>query len=198
MLAGNSMETAKMRVTVDHWQKTTGLGGTQSQFVQCTVQFSEEEKAIIDVRGLHNHIIVVDPPTPPPSRREHMIAGILRGFSPLFFLIGLTLFMPSLMNVLFSGGNYGVRTLVLSAILFFGAPIAFGIGYLMDRSIDHRFTYLKQFVTVREMLLRPFIIHSPDPAHSDLIVEQVKERLAALKAIILGSAELREGKSYEL
>jgi hypothetical protein len=187
-----------MRVTMDHWQESTGLGSTTSQFVKCTVQFSEEEKAIIGVRGLQNHIIVVDPPTPPPSRREFMIAGVLRGFSPLFFLIGLSLFLPSLLTTVFSGGNFGARSLGLSAILFFGAPVAFGIGYLMDRSIDHRFTYTKQFVTVGEMLLRPFVIHSPDPAHSDLIVEQVKERLAILKAIIMGSTELREAKSYTL
>jgi hypothetical protein len=127
-----------------------------------------------------------------------MIAGILRGFAPLCFLISLVLFLPALLTIVFSKGDYGVRTLVLAVILFFGAPIGYGIGYMMDRSIDHRFRYVKQFVTVREMLLRPFIIHSPDPAHSDLVVEQVKDGLAVLKTIILGSAELREAKSYDI
>jgi hypothetical protein len=57
----------QMRVVIDHRQLLTGLGSKISQFVDCTVQFSEEEKAIIKKRGLGDHIIVLDPPTPPPT-----------------------------------------------------------------------------------------------------------------------------------
>jgi hypothetical protein len=53
-----------MRVVIDHRQQVTGLGSKISQFVECIVQFSEEEKAIIRARGLGDHIIVVDPPSP--------------------------------------------------------------------------------------------------------------------------------------
>ena len=80
-----------MRVTIDHRQQTTGLGSKTSQFVDCVVLFSEEEKAIIKVRGLTDHLIVVDPPSPPPSYREYMIAGVLQGFAPFFTLVGLAL-----------------------------------------------------------------------------------------------------------
>jgi hypothetical protein len=187
-----------MRVTIDHRQQTTGLGGTQSQFVDCTVQFSEEEKAIISVRGLADHLIVLDNPRPPPSYREYMTAGILLAFSPLFTLIGFWTLVYAVVNAIFSGGRSADGYAVIGILLLFFAPFAWAIGFLMDRAMNHRFTHPKQFVTIREMLFRPFTVHSPDPAYSNLIVEQIKERLAVLKAIIIGSAELREKETHEL
>jgi hypothetical protein len=97
-----------MRVTIDHRQQTTGLGGTQSQFVACTVQFSEEEKAIIRVRGLTDHLIVLDNPRPPPSYREYMTAGILLAFSPLFAIIGFWSVVYGVLNLIFSQGQRGL------------------------------------------------------------------------------------------
>src|ERR1700688_2363890 len=115
-----------MRVTIEHRQQTTGLGSSQSQFVDCLVQFSEEEKAIIRVRGLHDHIIVLDPPSPPPTYREYMTAGILRGFSPLAGVVGFGLLLSSI----FTRGQYAE----IGGLLFFGSPIAWAVGFLMDRS----------------------------------------------------------------
>jgi hypothetical protein len=186
-----------MRVSIDHRQRTTGLGSQKSQFVICTVQFNEEEKAIIAVRGLLDHIIVLDPPSPPPSRREYMTAGILQGFAPLFAIIGAGLIFLSIYDAMSggrSGGSYGA----LGALLLIGSPIGWAIGFLMDRSIDIRFTHPKQHITVREMLLRRFTVYSPDPAYSDLVVEQIRERLAILKSVISGSAEMGQKQSYEL
>ena len=179
-----------MRVTTEHRQQTTGLGSSQSQFVDCLVQFSEEEKAIIRVRGLHDHIIVLDPPSPPPTYREYMTAGILRGFSPLAGVIGLGLFMSSI----FIGGGYAL----LGGFMFFGSPLAWAVGFLMDRSIDIRFTHPKQHVSIRSMLAAPFTVYSPDPAYSDLVVDQIRDRLTLLKYTISGSADPRQKQTYEL
>ncbi len=187
-----------MRVTIDHRQQTTGLGSQTSQFVICAVQFSEEEKAIIAVRGLLDHIIILDPPTPPPSRREYMTAGILQAFSPLAGLIGFWMLVPSVITTIFSAGRSGGQFVLLGGLLFFGSPITWAIGYLMDRSVNFRFTNPKQHVSVREMLLRPFTVYSPDPAYSNLVVEQIRERLAVLKAVISGSAEMGKKQTYEL
>jgi hypothetical protein len=179
-----------MRVTIDHRQQTTGLGSSQSQFVECLVQFSEEEKAIIRVRGLSDHIVVLDPPSPPPTYREYMTAGVLRGFSPLAGVIGFGLLLSSI----FTGG----QNAALGGLLFFGSPIAWAVGFLMDRSMDIRFTHPKQHVSIRAMLVGPFTVYSPDPSYSDLVVEQIRERLALLKQIISGSAEMRQKQTYEL
>jgi hypothetical protein len=179
-----------MRVTTEHRQQTTGLGSRQSQFVDCTVQFSEEEKAIISVRGLHDHVIVLDPPAPPPTYREYMTAGILRGFSPFAGIIGFGLLLSSIFN----RGEYAI----LGGFMFFGSPIAWAIGFLMDRSMDIRFTHPKQHISVRSMLAAPFTVYSPDPAYSDLVVDQIRERLSILKFTISGSADERKKQTYEL
>jgi hypothetical protein len=179
-----------MRVTIEHRQKTTGLGGTQSQFVKCAVLFSEEEKAIIGVRGLKDHVVVLDPPSPPPSYREWMTAGILLGFSPMAGMIGLGLLLSSI----FLGG----KSAVFGGFLLFGSPIAWAIGFLMDRSMDSRFTHPKQHISIRSMLSGPFTVYSPDPAYSNLVVEQIRERLTILKHTISGSSEIRPKETYEL
>jgi hypothetical protein len=165
-------------------------GSKLSQFVDCTFQFSEEEKAIIKKRGLGDHIIVLDPPTPPPTYREYMTAGILQGFAPLFAIIGLGLLISSIFN----RGQFAE----LGWLLLFGSPIGWAVGFLMDRSMDIRFTHPKQHVSIRSMLAGPFTVHSPDPAHSDLVVEQIRERLTFLKLVISGSAEPRQRQTYEL
>ena len=187
-----------MRVTISHRQRTTGLGGTQSQFVDCTVQFSEEEKAIIKVRGLADHLIVLDNPRPPPSYREYMTAGILLAFSPLFGLIGFWTLVYAVINIFLSGSASATSYALIGGVLIVFSPFAWAIGFLMDRAMNHRFTHPKQFVTIREMLLQSFTIHSPDPAYSDLVVDQIRERLTVLKAIITGSADMRGRQTYEL
>src|SRR6516162_5854368 len=113
-----------MRVTIDHRQQTTGLGGTQSQFVDCTVQFSEEERAIIKFRGLTDHLIVLDNPRPPPSYREYMTAGILLAFSPLFAIIGFCTLVYGVLNLAFSGGQNGSAYLVIGGLLLVFTPFA--------------------------------------------------------------------------
>src|ERR1700730_19365126 len=127
-----------------------------------------------------------------------MTAGILLAFSPLFAIIGFWTMVYGVLNLIFSQGYSGVGYLVIGGLLLFFAPFAWAIGFLMDRAMNHRFTHPKQFITIREMLLRPFTVHSSDPAYSDLVVEQIRERLAVLKAIITGSAETREKESHEL
>jgi hypothetical protein len=179
-----------MRVVTEHRQQVTGLGSKISQFVECTVQFSEEEKAIIKKRGLGDHIIVLDPPTPPPTYREYMTAGILQGFAPFFAIIGLGLLISSIFN----RGQFAE----LGWLLLLGSPIGWAVGFLMDRSMDIRFTHPKQHVSIRSMLAGPFTVHSPDPAHSDLVVDQIRERLTFLKLVISGSAEARQRQTYEL
>jgi hypothetical protein len=190
-----------MRVVVEHRQQVTGLGSKISQFVDCTVQFSEEEKAIIRKRGLGDHVMVLDPPTPPPTYREYMTAGILQGFAPLFAIIGLG-FIFYTVFLMFQSIGTGIPVTggapQFGAFLLFGSPIGWAVGFLMDRSMDIRFTHPKQHVSIRSMLAGTFTVYSPDPAYSDLVVAQIRERLTFLKLVISGSAESRQRQTYEL
>ena len=98
------------------------------------------------------------------------------------------------------GTGRGVATSapVYGILLLFGSPIGWAVGFLMDRSMDIRFKYPKQHVSIRAMLAGPFTVFSPDPAYSDLVVDQIRERLALIKYIISGSADPRQKQTYEL
>ena len=188
-----------MRVVLEHRQEVTGLGSQISQFVDCTVQFSEEEKAIIRVRGLYNHIIVADPSTPPPSRREFMAAGILQGFAPLFALMGFALTVFGVFKVFTSPFPTAGGFIPLGLFLLLGSPVGWAVGFLMDRSMDIRFKHPKQHISVGTYACRSVSpVYAPDPAHSDLVVDDIKERLTFLKQTIAGSADLRQRQSQEL
>jgi hypothetical protein len=119
-----------------------------------------------------------------------MTGGILLGFSPMAGVIGLGLLLFSI----FLGGGYAA----FGGFLLFGSPIAWAIGFLMDRSMDIRFTHPKQHVSIRSMLSGPFTVYSPDPAYSNLVVEQIRERLTVLKHTVSGSSEIRPKETYEL
>jgi hypothetical protein len=127
-----------------------------------------------------------------------MTAGILLAFSPLFALVGFWTLVYAVINVFLSGWASATAYAFIGGALIVFAPFGWAIGFLMDRAMNHRFTHPKQFVTIREMLFHPFTVHSPDPAYSDLIVDQIRERLAVLKAVIIGSAEMRGRRTYEL
>src|SRR5690349_5928248 len=99
-----------MRVTIQHREEVAGLVGDKRQYyVDCTVVFSEEEKAIIRVRGLNDHFIVAEAPTPPPAMFLYMAAGVMMAFTPLFVLIGIGLTIASV----FYGWGYGLLGTIL-------------------------------------------------------------------------------------
>ena len=57
-------------------------------FVDCTVLFSEEEKAIIHECGLGRHYFPVGPETPPPSNFLRTASILLQVFSQVISLTG--------------------------------------------------------------------------------------------------------------
>jgi len=181
-----------MRVTIEHREQSAGIiGADRNYYVDCTVRFSEEEKAIIQARGLHGHVIIIEPPTPPPTQSQYMTAGALQAFSPFAGVIGAGLIFLSI----FTRSDYGP----LGGLLMVGAPFMWAFGFMMDRRIDYRFKHPKQHVAVRSLLNgNTFTVHSPDPAYSDILDDQIREQLARLKYTIMGSAEIKQKQSFEL
>lgn len=58
-----------MRVTIEHRETTTGITGNHKDcYIDCRVQFSEEEKAIIKARDLYRQGITVRTSTPLPTK----------------------------------------------------------------------------------------------------------------------------------
>ncbi len=180
-----------MRVTIEHREERGGLvGDGRSYYVDCTVQFSEEEKAIIRARGMQTHFIFVDPPTRPPDLFEYMTAGVLMICGPLVTVIGMALIFGSIFM--------GLRSLQFGIFLFVAAPCLWSIGYLMDRRINFLLKKSKDRIAVRTLQTSKFSVYSPDPAYSEVVEHDIREQLTNLKQRIMGSAEIKEKQSYTL
>ena len=77
-----------MRVTIKHREEDGLLPTKKLYYVDCTVLFSEEEKAIIQARGLGQHYFETGSEVPPPTNSQHTLATLLKALAPLVFLGG--------------------------------------------------------------------------------------------------------------
>jgi hypothetical protein len=172
-----------MRVTIEHREETAGATGSKrNYFVDCTVQFSEEERAIIQARGLYDHHIVVDSALPPRSGAHFVGAGFLRGFAPITGIAGFVI-------MFFSEG--------LGAFLIFLAIGMFVAGFFMDRRDVGPGE--PQQITMRRLLNNArFSIYAADPASAKVIDADLREKLSNLKSLLTGSAEISAKQTFEL
>lgn len=70
-----------MRVTIEHREATSGVLGKHTEsYVDCTVQFSEEERAIVQARDLYREGFFVRTSTPLPSQGSTLGTNLMRGF----------------------------------------------------------------------------------------------------------------------
>jgi hypothetical protein len=181
-----------MRVTIEHREATSGvLGNHKDCYVDCTVNFSEEERAIIKERDLFREGFSVRTSTPPPTKTQFFSTTIMRVVGR-FMMIG--------------GFFYGLIVEGLAhAPTNFGAPILFiGIGleiwgWLRTRKEDKRFESSEQEITVKQLLNSPmFTVHAWNPAGAKGIEQDIRENLVSLKTIIQNSAQIQAKQTFEL
>jgi hypothetical protein len=175
-----------MRVTIEHREATSGvLGNHKDCYVDCTVNFSEEERAIIKERDLYREGFIVRTSTPLPSGSSMLGTGLMRFVGP-FMIIG------GFIWGLADGGN------AAGLILFAG--IGFVIyGWLRSRREDKRLESNDQDITIKQLFNKPtFTVHAWNPAAAKGIEEEIRENLASLKGVIQNSAQIQVKQTFEL
>jgi hypothetical protein len=173
-----------MRVTIDHREETTGLAGNKrNYFVDCLVELSEEERAIIKARSLYDHYFIAKGAEPPRSTADFIGAGFLKGSAPIIGIIGFVW-------GIFGGG-------APATLMFFGAIGMAVAGFVMDRKPMGEAE--PQTINCRRLLGNPRItIYAPDPAVAKIAEDELTQNLANLKSLITESAEIRGRHSYDL
>jgi hypothetical protein len=173
-----------MRVTIEHREQTAGVGGNKrNYFVDCLVELSQEERAIIKARSLYDHHFAVDGAEPPRSTTNFIGAGALKGFAPIIGIGG------------FIWGVFGGGT--AAGLLVFGAIGMFIAGFIMDRKPPGGSE--PQTITIRRLISNPrILIYAPDPASAKIVEDELSQNLTNLKSLIAGSAEVRGRHSFEL
>jgi hypothetical protein len=181
-----------MRVTIEHREATTGvLNNHKESYVDCTVNFSEEERALVKERDLYGEGFNIRTSTPFPTQTAAFGTGIMRLAGRLMIVGGLF---------------YGLIVEGLAhAPTNFGAPILFiGIGlevwgWIRSRKEDKRFEEDEQRITIKGLLNSPtFTVHAWNPAIAKGIEEQIREHLVSLKSLIKDSAEIQAKQTFEL
>lgn len=178
-----------MRVTIRHREEETGITGKwRNYFVDCVVEFSEEEKAVIKARSLYDQIVLTGFLAPPPPPLSRNAPFWLRAIAPLTALTGLVIFIQSMFTKLYDG--LGLLLLLIAA----GFWVYGFLGeFKQQRSLE------EQKVPIRDLLDRGVLtIYAPSPAHAKAIEDDLQQKLSALKALIAGSADMATARTYQI
>ena len=98
-----------MKLTVAFRDKPKGgFSGAKHHFVAFHVEFSKEERAIIQERGLYDHFVSVPSDTPPPTRGGDFLAMIMRIIGIIFVPVGLVISMVGSAKA--TPKNYRIRS----------------------------------------------------------------------------------------
>lgn len=173
-----------MRVTIEHREQAAGLTGKQRHyFVDCTVDLSQEERAIVENRGLKQHFIEVGYSEPPDSGAK---AGLLRGFAPLVALGGVGLGISSM----FTKSGEGLSFLLL---------LAAGGMWLFGRTSEFKAAHASPEITLGRLLRNnQFTIYAASPAQAKQVESDLGKKLVSLKANIAESAVIGQKQTFEL
>jgi len=181
-----------MRVTIEHREQSGGItGARRTYFVDCTVQFSEEERAIIKARDLYETGFDIHAANPLPSRVAYVGSGLIRSIGRLLILggVGLGIYVVFAHT---SGGDLGY-------LMFFAGICLEIYGWWRGRQQDKRIEQPEQTITIRRLLSKPrFTVHAYDPASAKVIEHDIRSNLEGLKQTIQVSAELKPTQSFEL
>lgn len=171
-----------MQVTINHREETAGLTGAQrNYFVDCTILFSDEERATIEARGLHQHSFEITGARPPRPRAHYIGAGCLRGFAPIVGIAGIVLAFFS----------------AVGGLMIVAAPVMYLAGRIMDRRPPGEAQ--PQHVTLGRLLNNPHLtVYAYDPADAARIDDELRETLANIKNRLMLNAEVRAAQTFEL
>jgi hypothetical protein len=181
-----------MRVTIEHREKTTGVIGSHKDcYVDCTVEFSEEERSIIKERDLYRDGFTVRTSTPIPTKTAFWSTNVMR-------LAGYCMIIGGFVYGMFVEGLARVNTNFGGPILFIGIALTI-YGWVRSRREDKRFENHEQTITIKHLLSNPtFTVHAWNAGIAKGIEEEVHGELVTLKNLIKASAELQAKQTFEL
>jgi len=181
-----------VQVTIRHRQEDGLLPNKKLHYVDCTVLFSEEEKAIIEARGLGRHYIVTDSSVPPPPAAHRPLATALKALSPLVFLGGCV----SGFGVMIANHGHGGEAV---ACLSFFAALGMLLGGIALKRHVRVAEQPRQTITLGRLLSNPsFAAYAFDNARAKILDLELRETLTRLKEGLLVNRDIKALETFEL
>lgn len=181
-----------MRVTIKTREEDGLLPSKKFYFTDCTILFSEEEKAIIQARGLGQHYFVVDAEVPPPRESHRLLSLWLRGLAPVVFLGGCV----TGIGMTVAGNSRGGDG--LTGFCFFAAVAMYLAGFAMKRHVRIA-DQPQQTITLQRLLGNPrFSIYGIDNARTKVVGDELRAILARVKDGLLVNRDIEQAETFEL
>lgn len=176
-----------MRISFKHHQEQTGtLRNKAETFIDCTVEFSEEEKAIIKLRSLEREGITTWQAVPPPDAIEAGGLDALRYIAPAMAGIGLVL---------------GIATNSAPPAYLLFAGLGLWAFYFWRRQRLHKI--FKQgptrTITIKEILSHPtFTVWARTPLDAKVAEQNLRDEFTRIKSLITESSSIQDASTFEL
>jgi hypothetical protein len=174
-----------MRVTFEHREARAGFFGDERiYFVDCHIEFSEEERTIIKIRKLYDHKVEAGRPKPPSTgmdpalQRPLAILASIAGFIAMFF------------------ESLGDFVRFLAFLAFIGGPLWLLYTYIAEHMEREN---MNEWITLRQILnSKGFKTYAYSPSAAKEKEAEIHEKLAQLKQFLMGSAVVGARQSYEI
>jgi len=165
-----------VKLTVAYRDKPAGgFSGTKHHFVAFHTELSNEERAIIQERGLYDHYVSVPSDTPPPTRSGDTLAFIMRLIGIILFPLGVLFMLVGTLKPgagAASSANTGWTMIIIGVVLF-------TIGKIKDIRANKRVANPEQKLTFRRMLTTPdFIVYANSLQEAQSLEADVRESLS--------------------
>ena len=181
-----------MRVSLKTRAQDGLIPSSKRFYVDCTVLFSEEEKAIIRARGLSRHYLELESAFVPPAHWHQPFAKFLKVSAFLLFLGGCTAGIGMTMAGNPHGGD------ATTGLSFFAALAMFLAGVALNRQV-HVAQQPIQRISIGQLMSNPvFSVYAMDNASAKLMDLEVRAALERLKNGLLANAAVNEPDTFEL
>jgi hypothetical protein len=176
-----------MRVTFEHREVPVGtIKRTVHFYVDCTVVFSEEEKAIIRYRAMGGYSLNVGPSIPPDSG----IAGASDAFAVLFLIPRLLIFagVIAVLSSIFAKTNEALPFL-------FWALAAVIVLYRHSQTKKHEVAQTDQTISLDRLITNPrFTVFCSDALVANVAEKDIHSQLTGLKKLMTLTVDPPEPK----
>jgi hypothetical protein len=185
-----------MQLTTEYREdKARPTSGTKNFYLFCRVQFSHEERAVIQERGLYTVSFDLPSATPVPS--ESSIEWARRIGKWLMIVGGVVAAFSSLAACTQNmNGDSPVPGIIIALLSI--AALVFG-AFKFSQAERANFGLYVQKITVRRLLTNPeFLVHASTIDKAKAVEEMVRDKFAVLSQQIRDNTVVPEKNTYDL
>jgi hypothetical protein len=174
-------------------QSASAFSGAKNHYLACHVDFTDEERAIIQERGLYDFHITVPSDTPLPTRGGDFSSMLMRGAGIVLMPLGLLIACAAAMSPAGAGGG------IPGALMLIAGIALFAFGKSKDIQANRRDTNPDQTLTFRRLLANPdFVVHAYSLQEAQMFEGGVRETLSGAARYIRENAVAPGQKTYDL